>query len=56
VVAAASSYDFAHQMNDRWDTFSAFGALRDPAVTASSVATTPIEDFIRDQLAPKLAQ
>jgi uncharacterized protein YbjT (DUF2867 family) len=56
MVAAGSSYDFAHQMNDAWDTFSAFGTLRDPEATASSNATTPIEDFVRAELAPKLSQ
>jgi uncharacterized protein YbjT (DUF2867 family) len=54
LVEAGASHDFAHLMNDGWDTFSAFGLLRDPAADAATNATHRIEDFAQEQVAPRL--
>ncbi|MDB4957096.1 MAG: NmrA family protein [Myxococcales bacterium] len=55
LVQAGASYDFAHLMNDAWDTFSTVGLMRDPAAHAATNATTRIDDFVREHVLPKLA-
>ncbi|MCU1283157.1 MAG: epimerase [bacterium] len=55
LLEAGVSHDFAHLMNDAWDTISTVGSMRDPAAHAATNATTPIEDFLREHIVPKLA-
>ena len=54
LVAVGASRDFATLMNDTWDVFHRYGLLRAVEPSASSLAPTRIEDFIRDQLAPAI--
>jgi uncharacterized protein YbjT (DUF2867 family) len=53
LVGSGASADFAHLMNDGWDTFSGYGLLRDPG-TEWSEATRPIEEFLRAEVVPAL--
>jgi len=55
MVAAGASYDFAHLMNDAWDTFSHYGLLRDESAEASHVST-PVDAFLRAAVIPAIAQ
>lgn len=55
LVAHGASYDFANLMNDETDTFSRYGLLRAEPPQAAVTGTTPIDDFIREQLAPAIA-
>src|SRR5262249_6894476 len=56
LVAHGVSVDLAHLMNDAWDTFSRYGLLRAPGTPASTRATAAIDDFLRQQFLPALAQ
>jgi hypothetical protein len=55
MVAAGSSYDFAHLMNDAWDTFSHDGLLRDETAQSCQVIT-PVDAFLRADIIPALAK
>jgi len=54
MVAAGATHDFAHLMNDAWDTFSLEGRLGDPGARWTETKT-PIEDLVRTLLVPRLA-
>ena len=56
LVAHGLSVDFANLMNDTWDTFSRYGLMRAPGTPASTQGTTAIDDFLRQQFLPALAQ
>jgi hypothetical protein len=54
LLAHGMSHDFAHLMNDAWDTFSRHGLLRAPGSPVWREGTTPLVDFLRDQFIPAL--
>jgi uncharacterized protein YbjT (DUF2867 family) len=56
LIAHGMSVDFAHMMNDAWDTFSRYGLLRAPGMPVTTRGTTAIDDFLREQFLPALAQ
>jgi uncharacterized protein YbjT (DUF2867 family) len=56
LVSHGLSVDFAHLMNDAWDTFSRHGLMRAPGSPTSTRGTTAMEDFLREQFLPALAQ
>jgi uncharacterized protein YbjT (DUF2867 family) len=54
MVAAGSTHDFAHLMNDAWDTFSRDGRIGDPTARWTTTST-PIADLVRTLLVPRLS-
>jgi uncharacterized protein YbjT (DUF2867 family) len=53
MVAAGATYDFAHLMNDAWDTFSREGRLGDPAAPSTETSTS-IAELVRTIVIPRL--
>jgi uncharacterized protein YbjT (DUF2867 family) len=54
LVAGGASYDFAHLMNDAWDTFSR-DRCGGEAGAAWTAATTPVADLVRTIVLPRLS-
>lgn len=54
MIAAGATPDFAHLMNDAWDTFSRYGLLR-AADADFTLVTTPVDDYLRAAIVAALA-
>ena len=54
LLTAGLSRDFANLMNDTWELFSRHGLLRAEAPSKASTASTTVEQFVREQLAPAI--
>jgi uncharacterized protein YbjT (DUF2867 family) len=54
LVAGGSSHDFAHLMNDAWDTYSREGRMSEDGV-AWTASTTPLADLLRAIVLPRLS-
>jgi hypothetical protein len=53
MVAGGASYDFAHLMNDTWDTYARGGRVGDPDAP-STLTTTSLAELVRTIIAPRL--